>query len=125
MPYTRLYNYPTPYDKPRTGILITNGEVPLTILCAVKFSRFRYKDALNTFINMSAASSRNKYSKSYGVVALTGDKFRKIRVLCPGQATDESEISHKFRNFGALMKILQIWTGYRKSGRRPKTTYTM
>lgn len=55
MPYTRLYNYPTPYDRARTGTLIMTGEVSLPLLCAVKFSRFRYKDALNTFINMSAA----------------------------------------------------------------------
>ena len=66
MPYTRLYNYPTPYDKTRTGTLITSGEVSLTILCAVKFSRFRYKDALNTFINMSAAS-RQQYANIQNV----------------------------------------------------------
>lgn len=66
MPYTRLYNYPTPYDRTRTGTLITSGEVSLTILCAVKFSRFRYKDALNTFINMSAAS-RQQYANIQNV----------------------------------------------------------
>ena len=65
MPYTRLYNYPTPYDRARTGTPIMTGEVSLPLLCAVKFSRFRYKDALNTFINMSAAQcSRGIYTEA-------------------------------------------------------------